>query len=67
LVVIAPVASLGPRPPDIQASAQRAPAPPVAVPVQAIGGAVLSTALTAALVMSERRSAHARKSGRAPR
>ena len=43
------------------------PAPPVAVPVQAIGGAVLSTALTAALVMSERRSAHARKSGRAPR
>jgi hypothetical protein len=65
LVVIAPVASLGPRPPDIQASAQRAATPAVAVPVQAVGGAVLSTILTGALVISERRSMQGRKSRRA--
>jgi hypothetical protein len=66
-ILSAPVISLGPRPPGIQASAQRAPAPAVAVPVQAVGGAVLGVVLTGALVASERRSMHPRKSRRAPR
>jgi hypothetical protein len=67
LVLSAPVVSLGPRPPGIQASAQRAQAPAVAVPVQAVGGAVLGVVLTGALVASERRSVHPKKSRRAHR
>ena len=67
LILSAPVVSLGPRRPGIQASAQRAPAAPVAVPVQAVGGGVLSVVLTGALVVSERRAQHARKGRRAPR
>jgi hypothetical protein len=67
LILSAPVVSLGPRPPNVQASAQRARAPAVAVPVQAVGGAVLGVVLTGALVASERRSVHPKRSRRAPR
>lgn len=67
LILSGPVISLGPRQPGIRASAQRAPAPAVAVPVQAVGGAVLGVVLTGALVASERRALHPKKSRRAPR
>ena len=67
LMLSAPVVSLGPRPPGIQASAQRAPAPPVAVPVQAVGGAVLGVVLTGALVVSELRAGNQKKGRRASR
>ncbi len=67
LILSGPVISLGPRTPGIRAAAQRAPAPAVAVPVQAVGGAVLGVVLTGALLASERRSAHPKRSRRAPR
>jgi len=67
LILSAPVISLGQRPPGIQASAQRAPAPPVVVPVQAVGGAVLGVVLTGALVASERRAGNQKKGRRASR